>query len=564
MLDAVRKNASKDTKNDTRREKGADALLQSLQANGVDTVFGLPGGQLNDFFDAMQRAGDKIQYVGSRHEQGAAYMAFGYAKSTGKVGVYTVVPGPGVLNTAGAMCSAYANSSPVLCVTGQIPSHAIGKGVGELHELPDQLATLRSMTKWSERISHPNEVAQKVHDAFRELKSGRPRPVALEMPPDIMAQTTRVEIGRVYDEADARVFDEDLVKQAAKALAAAEKPMIVVGGGAQHASEEVLHLAEIAQAPVVSFRNGRGVVSDAHYLGQNFAAGYELWKDTDCVIGIGSRMQPYLQEWGIDNDMTLIRIDWDPTEINRIVKADIGICGDARTVAGALADELSKTAGKRSSREDELTALKASVAQQLLSVQPQMSYLQVIRDVLPENGILVDEITQVGFASWNGFPVYNPRSLITCGYQGTLGYGYATALGVKVANPDKPVVAIAGDGGFMFNVQELATAVQYGIDMPVIVFNNGRFGNVKRHQTEWYDGRYIGSDLQNPRFAEMATAFGMQSYEATSPETLKPVLQKALALGGPSLIEVHVDEMSSPWPFILRDRVRGVKTRHAI
>ena len=183
-----------------------------------------------------------------------------------------------MLNTAGAICSAYANSSPVLCVTGQIPSHAIGKGVGELHELPDQLAMLRSMTKWSERISHPNEVARKVHDAFRELKSGRPRPVALEMPPDIMAQTTRVEIGRVYDEADARVFDEDLVKQAARALAAAKKPMIVVGGGAQHASEEVLRLAEIAQAPVVSFRNGRGVASDAYYLRQNFAAGYELWK----------------------------------------------------------------------------------------------------------------------------------------------------------------------------------------------------------------------------------------------------------------------------------------------
>ena len=564
MLDSVRDKASRDVKNDTRREKGADALLQSLQANGVDTVFGLPGGQLNDFFDAMQRAGDKIQYVGSRHEQGAAYMAFGYAKSTGKVGVYTVVPGPGVLNTAGAMCSAYANSSPVLCVTGQIPSHAIGKGVGELHELPDQLATLRSMTKWSERIAHPNEVAQKVHDAFRELKSGRPRPVALEMPPDIMGQTTRLEIGRVYDEAEAQVFDEDLVKQAAKALAAAKKPMIVVGGGAQHASEEILHLAEIAQAPVVSFRNGRGVVSDAHYLGQNFASGYELWKDTDCVIGIGSRMQPYLQEWGIDDEMTLIRVDWDPTEINRIVKADIGICGDAKTVAGALADELSKVAGKRSSREEELLSLKASVAQQLTSVQPQMSYLQTIREVLPENGILVDEITQVGFASWNGFPVYNPRSLITCGYQGTLGYGYATALGVKVANPDKPVVAIAGDGGFMFNVQELATAVQYGIDLPVIVFNNGRFGNVKRHQEEWYDGRYIGSDLRNPKFAEMATSFGMASYKANSPETLKKVLAEALALGAPSLIEVDVDEMSSPWPFILRERVRGTKARHAI
>lgn len=544
------------------KKKGADILLDGLLANGVDTIFGLPGGQLNDFFDAMQRSGNAVSYYGSRHEQGAAYMAFGYAKASGKIGVYTVVPGPGVLNTAAAMCSAYANSSPVLCITGQIPSHAIGRGVGELHELPDQLATLRSLTKWAERIDHPADVGRAVDEAFRQLKTGRPRPVALETPPDIMAMETTAPIPAPFKSGAETVFDEDLVADAAAAIAKSKRPVIVVGSGAQHASQEVLALAELIQAPVISFRNGRGVVSDAHYLGANFAVGYELWKDADLVIGIGSRMQPYLQEWGVDDEMTLIRIDWDPTEINRIVKADIGVCGDAKAVTGALFETASRKIDKRASREEELTALKARIAEDIRTVRPQVDYLEAIRTELPNDGVLVDEVTQVGFASWFGFPVYHPRSLITCGYQGTLGYGYATALGVKVANPDKPVVALAGDGGFMFNVQELATAAQYNIGLTVIVFNNARFGNVRRHQEEWYGGRYIGSELKNPEFARMAETFGIAGYEADSPESLRPVLKKAIESGKPSLIEVHVGEMGSPWQFILRDRIRGKTSRH--
>lgn len=553
-----------DDKRNMQRTKGADALLAGLRANGVDTVFGLPGGQLNDFFDALYKAGSGIRYFGSRHEQGAAYMAFGYAKATGDVGVYTVVPGPGVLNTAGAVCSAYANSSPVLCVTGQIPSHAIGRGVGELHELPDQLATLRSITKWSERINHPNDINTTVYEAFRQLKSGRPRPVAIEMPPDIMGMTAAVSPPTVYRSDSDTAFDFDLVADAAKAISASKRPVIVVGGGAQHASAEITALAEMIGAPVVSFRNGRGVVSDRHVLGCNFVAGYELWKDADLVIGIGSRMQPYLQEWGVDDDITIIRIDWDPTEINRVVKADIGICGDAKPVVAALSDKLARTLGKREGRADAVAGAKRHAAEAVQKLQPQLAYLDAIRSELPEDGILVDEITQVGFASWVGFPVYNPRSLVTCGYQGTLGYGYATALGVKAGRPDKTVVALAGDGGFMFNVQELATAAQFGIGVVVIVFNNRKFGNVRRHQEEWYGGRFIGSELKNPRFADMAETFGVAGYRANSPESLKPVLRKAIAEGAPALIEVEVGDMGSPWQFILRERIRGRRTRHQI
>lgn len=541
--------------------KGADTLLAAIMANGVDTIFGLPGGQLNDFFDAMQRAGGRLRYVGSRHEQGAAYMAFGYAKSTGKVGVYTVVPGPGVLNTTAALCSAYANSTPVLCVTGQIPSHAIGRGVGELHELPDQLATLRALTKWAARIDHPSQAGSVVNDAFREMTVGRPRPVAIETPPDVMAMRAKVPAPQAFRSMAAADFDADGVKAAAKAIAASKSPLIVVGGGAQHASEEIRILAEMIQAPVISFRNGRGVVSDRHPLGVNFVAGYELWRTADVVIGVGSRMQPYLQEWGVDDDMTLIRIDWDPTEINRIVKADIGVCGDAKAVTAALADECTGLIGKRADRTDEARAAKAKAAAAAAEMPAQKAYLDAIRAELSDDGILVDEITQVGFASWLAFPVYNPRSLITCGYQGTLGYGYATALGVKIANPDRPVVAIAGDGGFMFQVQELATAAQYGINLPVIVFNNGRFGNVRRHQEEWYDGRFIGSELRNPDFSAMAETFGVAGYKANSPASLQAALGRALKEDGPSLIEVEVGDMPSPWKFLLRERVRGAAAR---
>jgi acetolactate synthase-1/2/3 large subunit len=262
--------------------------------------------------------------------------------------------------------------------------------------------------------------------------------------------------------------------------------------------------------------------------------------------------------------MTIIRIDWDPTEINRIVKADIGICGDAKPVVAALADRLARKLDKREGRSNDIAGAKRRAGEAVQKLQPQLAYLEAIRSEMPDDGILVDEITQVGFASWLGFPVYNPRSLVTCGYQGTLGYGYATALGVKAGRPDKTVVALAGDGGFMFNVQELATAAQFGIGVVVIVFNNRKFGNVRRHQEEWYGGRFIGSELKNPKFAEMAETFGVAGYRANSPETLKPVLRKAIAEGAPALIEVEVGDMGSPWQFILRERIRGRRTRHQI
>ena len=536
---------------------GAEAIVKSLQQYGVDSVFGLPGGQLDHLFDAIYKTDGKLKLIHSRHEQGAAYMAYGYARSTGRVGTYIVVPGPGLLNTTAALCTAYACNTPVLCLTGQIPSAGIGTGRGYLHEIPDQLGLIQKLTKWAARIEHPTQAPDRVREAFKQLQTGRPRPVELEMAMDVMGQ--QGEVALLPPESHVGLApDSEQIEQAAKQLGVAKRPMIVVGSGAQDASKEVLRLAEILQAPVTFFRSGKGVIDDRHYLSQSFPAGHRLWADADVVLAIGTRLKYQQMYWGLDQNLKIVRIDIDPTEINRISTPEIGIVADARIALQALLSALDRHNSPRTSRKQELTNLKTEFQAAFEEkIAPQMGYLRVIREELPEDGFFVDEVTQVGFASWYAFPTYHPRHFISAGYQGTLGYGYATALGVQAAHPDKKVVAIAGDGGFLFNVQELATAVQYGLGVVVIVFNDNKFGNVQRQQKEWFGGRVIASDLHNPDFVQLAESFGLTGYRVRTPDELRPVLRSALANSGPALIEVVLTEdMPTPWPFILTPRAR--------
>ncbi len=538
-----------------REMSGADALLAQLLANGVDTVFGLPGGQLDHFFDAMHRAGQRVRFIGSRHEQGAAYMAFGYARSTGRPGVYCVVPGPGVLNTAAALCSAYATNAPLFCLTGQIPSEGLGKGIGYLHELPDQLTTLRSLTGWSGRVMAPEDAPAAVNEAFQHMLGGRQRPVSLEMPMDVMGRRGRVALLPAATPPKAADVDQDAALAAAKLMAKSRQPVIIAGGGALSARAEVGELAERLQAPVVTFRNGRGLLSDRSYLSQNIAAGYELWRTVDLVIGIGSRMEWQYLHWGMPTGVPVVRIDIDGDEIARHGPPTVALNCDGAAAVTAVLSGLDAVLGKRASREGELTALKAAVRKRIESVQPQVAFLDAIRAALPDDGFLVDEITQVGYAAWYAFPVYAPRRLVTSGYQGTLGYGYATALGVKAANPDAPVVSISGDGGFLYTSNEMAAAVQYGIGLVAVVFNNNKFQNVQRQQKEWFGGRLIGSDLHNPDFVRLGESFGLRSARAETPDALRKALGRCLERDEPALIEVPVGDMASPWPFIMRDRL---------
>jgi acetolactate synthase-1/2/3 large subunit len=246
-----------------------------------------------------------------------------------------------------------------------------------------------------------------------------------------------------------------------------------------------------------------------------------------------------------------VRIDIDPAEMVRLPPA-VGIVADAKTGTAALLEALRKEVGRRTSREDEFRDVKARARVQFEQVQPQLAYLDVLRQRLPRDGFLVEEISQIGFAARFGFPVYAPRTYVTCGYQETLGFGFNTALGVKVAHPDKVVVSITGDGGFLFGVQELATAVHHGINLVTCVFNNNSFGNVRRDQLNRYQGRLIGAELTNPDFVKLCESFGVTAYRVHSPEQFGPALEKAIALDAPAVVEVAVERGSeaSPWPFL--------------
>ena len=529
----------------------AEALVKSLIAHDVDTVFGLPGAQTYALIDALRLHKDKIRFVSSRHEQGCAYMAFGYAKSTGREGVYTVVPGPGVLNTTAALCTAH--DTPVLCLSGQIPSDFIGAGHGALHELRDQLAILRTLTKSASRINHPGEVPATMAEAFMHLRSGRIQPVAVEVPADVLAAQGSVDMD--YPDLPLPVLypNPENIKSAAQLIKDAKKPMIMVGGGAIDAGEEVLELAKLIQAPVTTFKSGRGIVSDDSPYGFTCAGGYLMWADTDLLIGIGSRLELPAFRWQQGKPTNkLIRIDIDPTQMNRL-KPEVAIVADAKAATRELLEEVKKHTLSVPSREQEFKTAKARILNDIQEIQPQMSYLNVIREVMPRDGILVEEISQVGFTSWFGFPVYKPRQLITSGYQGNLGHGFQTGLGVKVGNPDKAVVSLAGDGGIMFGIQELASAVQHQIALVTIIFNNNAYGNVRRDQINLYDGNDYASELINPDFVKLAESFGALAYRVKTPEQLKKCLEKALAENGPVVIEVPCDRGSetSPWKYIL-------------
>ncbi len=541
-----------------RQLTGGAAIVEAARANGMTTLFGVPGVQTYPLFDALH--GTDVELIVPRHEQAAAYMAMGYAKSTGRTGVFTVVPGPGVLNAAAALCTAMGNCAPVVCLTGQVPSAFLGRGRGHLHELADQPATLRTLIKDAWRIESTSDASQLVNKAFRHAAGGRPGPIAVEMCWDTMAAQADAVIEPAEGALPEPVVDSQALDAAIRLLAAAKKPMIMCGAGAQHASSEVELLAQTLQAPVTAFRSGRGIVPEDHALGVAGVAARELWDDVDVLVGVGSRLEMPYMRWGDSmryerkpsRGPKLIRIDIDPKEMHRL-EPDVALVADSATACRLLADRLSSLVAPNRARVAEIAAAKRVADSAIDSIQPQAAFLRAIRAVLPRDGILVPELSQVGFATYTGaYPVLAPRTYISEGFQGTLGFGFPTALGAKVANRSKPVVSVTGDGGFMFGVQELATAAQFDIALVTIVFNNHSFANVLRDQETHFAGRTIASRLHNPDFVRLAESFGVAARRVREPHELQAALEAELAAGRPALIEVALEAGSeqSPWPLI--------------
>lgn len=536
----------------------AKLLVDTLVENNFDQLYCLPGVQNDDFFNVLYDYQAQINPLHSRHEQGAAYMALGAALATGKTQAFSIVPGPGLLNGSAALSTAYATNAPLLALIGQIPSGAIDKDFGLLHEIPQQTQLLQNLSKKTESIRSGERAQAQIHSAMSALHSGRPRPVALEVPVNVWNQ----EVADFDPQAQWCIeqppeIDSDLITSAVALINSAERPLIIIGGGAQSSSEQVTQLAELISAPCSAFRNGHGVVSSDNPLSICSPIGHKLWPKADLIIALGTRLQTQQMQWGVDAELKVIHIDIDAKMLGHINRPELAINADLQTALPLLLNRL-QAQGDRTSWLDIVRTEKAKMTQQFATeLAPQLQWLTVIREELPAEGIFVDELTQVGYVSRFAFPTYQPRTFLSTGYQGTLGWGIATAMGAAHARRDVPVVSISGDGGALFTISELASAAKHNIPLTVIIFNDNAFGNVRRFQIENYDNRPICSDLSSPDFVKLADSFGIESSRAHNPQELRLQLRHALQNQAPNVIEVPVGDFPSPWQHILLPKVRG-------
>lgn len=532
---------------------GAELLAAALTSEGVDTMFGLPGLQLDPAMNALYGYREDIDFVAVRHEQSATYMADGYARATGRPGVAMVVPGPGVLNAGAGLATAYACSSPVLLLSGSIESHMIGRGLGALHETPRQSELLSSLTKWSAMACHPEEIPELVHEAFYQMKSGHPRPVALEIPPNVLRAEAPVDVGTPWTPRRT-VPEPEAIEAALNVLKTARRPMIIAGGGviAADAGSSVLRLAELLDIPVVLTRNGRGSMDSRHPLVFDPLALREFSLEADLVLAFGTRLGSGDGGHSEIGSGRLVMVNVDESTFRLPRPANLRVYSDAGLAADALAAGVSSNRDSYHTAEwgSELPRIHGWLEEKFSVLAPQLQYLRAIRQALPDDGVVVSEYTQVGYVASIAYPNHGPRGFISPGYQGTLGYGFATALGAQAGLGSRPVVSLTGDGGFSWTLSELSTAKKYNLPLTTVVFNDGYYFNVRRMQREDYRGEYIATDLVNPDYLALAGAFGIEAHRVHGADELASQLERAVESGSPTVIEAVVGEFPSPWELI--------------
>jgi acetolactate synthase-1/2/3 large subunit len=524
---------------------GGEALVQSLLREGVEVIFGLPGVQIYGVMAALRNE-PRIRFIATRHEQATSYMADGFARAGGRIGVALVVPGPGLLNAAAGLATAYSCSSPVLLIAGQVPRAAIDKGVGQVHEVENQLESVRALTKWRKRVLEVAEVPRAIQTAFRELRNGRPRPVVIEMPPEVMEEAGEVELRDPLPAARLVPPPEDL-DRAGEMLDSAGAPVIYAGGGVHlsNAHEELRALAQRLEAGIIESTEGKGSVSEESDL----SLGAVLWPEgplrrhfasADVILAVGTRFALARPR----SEQQVIQIDVDPAEVGRNHAKTLGLVGDARATLAELLVRLSATGEPPASRKADRERLRAEIAA-TADQEPQATILASLRAAAPRETILVPDMTQIGYYSRPFWPVYEPRTYLSSSYSQNLGFAYPTALGAKLARPDRPVLALCGDGGFLYNAQELATSVRYGIPVVTVIFNDGAYGNVARDMDEAFGGSY-GADLANPDFVKLAEAFGVEGSRVESPRELAAKVGAALSEHRSALVEMKVGRMTAP------------------
>ena len=536
--------------------RGGQAIVESLLTHGVDTVFGIISIHTMDIFDALFDRQDAIRFISTRHEQAAAFMADGYARATGRPGVCLTSTGPGAANSMGGMGEAYTASSPVLNVTSTGEEALHGRGLGLGHEMKDQLGMFASVTQWGCHVSRPEELPDRIHEAFERFQAGRPRPIVIEVPVNVQAQSADMEIHQSRP-MPLQEGDSESVRRAANLLLSGERVAIWAGNGVHRsgAAPELVRLAETLGLPVLTTAAGKGAIPDDHPLALGvfgrFQGGWTPGKaenplraffdSLDGLLVVGSSLAySRTKAMGLELPTAFVQVDIDDESIGKLYKPQVGIVGDAKAVLGQLRTAIQGKSTRLAAGFDrEIQSLKDALMTYWEQAMPnEMRAMEAIRSVAARDAIFVGDATTAVHrgATWC-LKTYGSGTYMATQWLG-LGFAFPAAAGAKAGLPDRQVICLTGDGGFQFNIQELATCVQYGLNPVVLLFNDNAWGVLRDLQRDAYKGRLIGSELKNPDFVKLAESYGVNVAQASSVEEMVPAMESALRSDTVSVIEV--------------------------
>jgi acetolactate synthase-1/2/3 large subunit len=541
-----------------KKLSGAEILIKSLEAEGVEAIFGYPGGQALPIYDALYDSG--IKHILTRHEQGAAHAADGYARATGKTGVCLATSGPGATNLVTGIANAYMDSVPLVAITGQVPQNLLGK---DSFQEADIIGITMPITKHSYLVGDPAEISRVVKEAFYIAASGRPGPVLIDMPKDVStAEMEYREPDKICLPGYEPVLDghRQQVMKAAEAITQSKRPLIYAGGGAviSGAYEELLQLAELIVAPVTTTLMGIGGFPGNHPLSlgmlgmhgtryANFAV-----CECDLLIAVGARFADRVtgRLEAFAPEARIIQIDIDPAEIGKNIQVDIPIAGDVKRVLKQLTETLSPVL--REAWRDKIAAWKKEYPLSYCDkggLKPQYIISEIYRQTKGRARVTT-EVGQHQMWTAQYYTFTQPRSFISSGGLGTMGYGLPAAVGVQVGCPEDVVFDIAGDGSIQMNIQELATAVNYNLPINIAVINNGYLGMVRQWQELFYNRRYSYSELLNPDFVRLAEAYGAEGIRVTTRDGVTPAIERAIRSGKPVVIDFVVDREENVLPMV--------------
>jgi acetolactate synthase-1/2/3 large subunit len=546
--------------------KGAEAVIQALKVEGIEVIFGIPGVHALPLYDVLSKH-PEIRHIQTMHEQGAGFMADAYARVTGKPGVCMITPGPGGGNVITPTMEAYASSSPVLVLMAQIHSKLVDSGKGGVHEVKDHHSLFKSVTRWNHRVHSLEEIPSAIQEAFRRLKTKRPGPVQVEIPTDILSSEGSVV---VPEKASSSKEPEDLekIKQAVATLRQAKNPMILAGGGTirSGADQEIRQLAELLRAPVVTSFQGKGIIPEDHPLSLGCINGLLIYRgnpvkspfvqkflnNVDCLLIVGSKLgEATTDTWRLPMPSRLIQVDLDEQEIGKSYPVEVGIVGDARHVLTEVLSRLKEGGFSQQPEarkvQDRIAELKKEINGLLRSNyrEKELQIVDDLQEVLEPTAILANDMTIMTYWTGRYYKVYQPRTFLYPYGSTTLGFGLPAAIGAKIAAPDRQIIALCGDGGFMFTCQELATAVKYHTNIPILIFNDKSYGVLKGFQELRY-GRSFEVDLYTPDFVKFAESFGARGIRLNDLSELKSALKEALQADCTTIIEIP-GKFQVPW-----------------